>query len=196
VALGLLLLVTPGSAFAGAASDQLKQSVEKIQTVLSDPSLKGDTKTAARRQKLREIVQQRFDFQEMAKRSLGSQWQKRTPAEQTEFVQLFTELLESSYLGQLEQYNGEKVRFVNEREEKDFAEVSTKLVNKAGEEYALDYRLNKLNGEWKVSDVVIENISLVNNYRSQFTRVLSKSSFEELVQTLKSKKPAAPGANG
>ncbi|MEX0804269.1 MAG: ABC transporter substrate-binding protein [Candidatus Binatia bacterium] len=196
VTLGVLLLMSPGSVFAGAAADQLKQSVEKIQAILSDPSLKGEAKTSARRQRLKEVVGARFDFNEMAKRSLGSQWQKRSDAEKKEFVRLFTDLLEGTYLSRLEEYSGEKVRFVNEREEKDFAEVNTKVINKTGQEFTLDYRLIRTHGDWKVSDVVIENISLVNNYRSQFNRVLSKSSFEELLQAMKQKKLSAPGVAG
>jgi phospholipid transport system substrate-binding protein len=195
VALGLLLFMTPSSSFGGTASDQLKQSIDKIQNILADPALKGDAKTANRRQKLKEAVGERFDFDEMAKRSLGPQWQKRSAAEQEEFVRVFTELLEATYLSKLEEYAGEKIQFVNERQEKDFAEVKTKLINKKGEEYLLDYRLSNTNGDWKVSDVVVENISLVNNYRSQFNRVLSKSSFEELVQAMKQKKIAAPVAS-
>lgn len=195
VALGMLLFLTPDFGFAGAATDQLKQSVDKIQTILADPSLKGDAKAASRRQKLKEVVSERFDFNEMAKRSLGSQWQKRTVNEQQEFVRLFTELLEGTYLSKLEEYSGEKIQFVNERQEKDFAEVNTKLINKKGEEFALDYRLLNLNGDWKVSDVVIENISLVNNYRSQFNRVLSRSSFEDLLQAMKQKKIGAPAVS-
>lgn len=195
VALGVLLLVAPESGFAGTPSDQLKQSVEKIQTILADPSLKGEANSATRRQKLKEAVNERFAFAEMAKRSLGAQWQKRSAAEQQEFVRLFTDLLEDTYLGKLEEYSGEKIQFVNERQEKDFAEVNTKLINRKGENFALDYRLLNMNGDWKVTDVVIENISLVNNYRSQFSRVLSRSSFEDLVQAMKQKKISAPAAS-
>ena len=195
VALGMLLFVPPSSSFAGAASDQLKQTVEKIQTILADSSLKGEAKGESRRQKLKAAVNERFAFDEMAKRSLGAQWQKRTPAEQQEFVRLFTDLLEDTYLSKVEEYSGEKIQFVNERQEKDFAEVNTKLINRKGEDFALDYRLVNLNGDWKVTDVVIENISLVNNYRSQFNRVLSRSSFEDLVQAMKQKKIGAPVAN-
>lgn len=195
VALGTLLLVSPSSSFAGAPSDQLKQSVEKIQTILADPSLKGEAKSVNRRAKLKEAISERFAFDEMAKRSLGAQWQKRSAAEQQEFVRLFTDLLEGTYLSKLEEYSGEKVQFVNERQEKDFAEVNTKLINRKGEDFALDYRLLDVNGQWKVTDVVIENISLVNNYRSQFNRVLSRSSFEDLVQAMKQKKISAPVAS-
>jgi phospholipid transport system substrate-binding protein len=195
VALGILLFMAPSSTLAGTASDQLKQSIDKIQNILVDPSLKGEAKTANRRQKLKEAVGERFDFDEMAKRSLGAQWQKRSAAEQEEFVRLFTELLEASYLSKLDEYSGEKILFINERQDKDFAEVKTKLVNKKGEEYLLDYRLSSMNGDWKVSDVVVENISLVNNYRSQFNRVLARSSFEDLLQAMKQKKIAAPVAS-
>jgi phospholipid transport system substrate-binding protein len=195
VALGILLFMAPSSSFGGTASDQLKQSIDKIQNILVDPTLKGEAKTESRRQKLREAVGERFDFDEMAKRSLGAQWQKRTAAEQQEFVRLFTELLEANYLSKLEEYGGEKIQFINERQDKDFAEVKTKVVNKKGEEYLLDYRLSNMNGDWKVSDVVVENISLVNNYRSQFNRVLSKSSFEDLLQIMKQKKIGAPSAS-
>ena len=195
VALGALLLVSASSSFAGAPSDQLKQSVEKIQTILADPSLKGEAKSANRRQMLKEAVNERFAFDEMAKRSLGAQWQKRSAPEQQEFVRLFTDLLEGTYLSKLEEYSGEKVQFLNERQEKDFAEVNTKLINRKGEDFALDYRLVNLNGQWKVTDVVIENISLVNNYRSQFNRVLSRSTFEDLVQAMKQKKISAPVAS-
>ena len=196
VALGLLFFISPVSLFAGAAQDQLKQTVEKIQSVLSDPSLKGEAKATARREKLKEAISERFDFEEMARRSLGAQWQKRTPEEQKEFAQLFRDLLEGAYLGKLEEYSGEKVRYVNERQEKDLAEVNTKVVNNKGEEFVLDYRLRNVNGDWKVIDVVVENISLVNNYRSQFNRILTKSSFQDLVQAMKQKKLSAPAANG
>jgi len=196
VALGVLLFMNPGSLFAGAAEDQLKQSVEKIQSILSDPAFKGDAKATARREKLKEAISERFDFEEMARRSLGAQWQKRTPEEQKEFVQLFRDLLEGAYLGKLEEYSGEKVRYLSDREEKDLAEINTKVVNKKGEEFALDYRLRNANGDWKVIDVVVENISLVNNYRSQFNRILTKSSFQDLVQAMKQKKLSAPAANG
>ena len=195
VALGALLLVSPSSSFAGAPTDQLKQSVEKIETILADPSLKGEARSANRRQKLKEAVNERFAFDEMAKRSLGAQWQKRSAAEQQEFIGLFTDLLEGTYLSKLEEYSGEKVQFVNERQEKDFAEVNTRLINRKGEDFALDYRLHNVNGQWKVTDVVIENISVVNNYRSQFNRVLSRSTFEDLVQAMKQKKISPPAAS-
>ena len=181
------------SAAATEAAQQVKQTVDRVLAIVNDPALKGDAKAAERRQKLKEVIGARFDFAEMAKRSLGAQWQKRSPAEQKEFVEVFTELLEGSYLDKIESYSGEKVRFVNDRQEKDYAEVGTKIINNKGEEFSVDYRLYNANGDWKVSDVIIENISLVNNYRAQFNRVLARSSYAELLETMKQKKLSAPG---
>jgi phospholipid transport system substrate-binding protein len=194
LALGILVLLRADPGVAGQATDQLKQSVDKVLAILNDPTLKGTAKAQERRQKVKEIIYSRFDFDEMAKRSLGPQWQKRSPEEQKEFVQLFTGLLEHVYLDNIESYRGEKVRFLNERQDKDFAQVDTKIINNKGEEFSLDYRLQNVNGDWKVIDVVIENISLVNNYRAQFNRVLAKSSYAELLEIMKQKKLSAPGA--
>jgi len=191
----LALIVTfaqPNVGLAGPAGDQLMQSVQKTQAILSDPSLKGEAKTQERRQQLRDAIRARFDFNEMAKRSLGPEWQKHTPEEQKEFVRSFTALLEGAYFDQLESYNGEKVQFVNERQDKDFAEVATKVVNKKGEEFSVNYRLQDFNGDWKIFDVVVENVSLVNNFRSQFNRVLAKSSYADLLQSMNQKKVSAP----
>ena len=190
----MVLLAQPRIVTAGAASDQLMQSVQNVQSILTDPSLKGEAKAQERRQRLRETIKARFDFQEMAKRSLGPEWQKHSPQERKEFVRSFTALLERAYFDQLESYNGEKVRFLNERQDQDFAEVSTQVVNNKSEEFSVNYRLHDVNGDWRVFDVVIENISLVNNFRSQFSRVLAKSSYADLVQAMNQKKISAPAA--
>ena len=192
LALLMFILAQTRSGLAAPAGDQLKQSVDKIQVILSDPGLKGEAKAQERRQKLREVIQSRFDFDEMAKRSLGPEWQKRSPDEQKEFIRLFTALLEGAYFDKLESYNGDKVRYVNERQDKDFAEVDTKITNNKGEDFSLNYRLRDVNGDWKVFDIVIENVSLVNNFRSQFNRVLAKSSYADLVQSMNQKKISAP----
>jgi phospholipid transport system substrate-binding protein len=191
----VLLLISTEFVIAGPAGEQVKQTVDRVVAIVADPALKGEAKQQERRRKLKEILYARFDFNEMAKRSLGSHWQKRSPEEQKEFVQLFTEVLESAYLDKLESYKGEKVRYLNERQEADFAEVSTKVIDGKGEELSLNYRLHSVNGDWKVTDVVVENISLVNNYRAQFNRVLAKSSYGELVQAMKQKKLSAPGVD-
>jgi phospholipid transport system substrate-binding protein len=194
VALGVLLLSSPGITRAGTGTEQLKASIGEIQRILTNPALKGEAKKAERRRKLEEVIHSRFDFNEMAKRSLGAEWKKRSPEEKKQFVRLFTNLLENAYLDKIESYNGEKVRYVNERQDDNFSEVDTKVTGNNGEEFSLNYRLHKVNEDWKVFDVVVENISLVNNYRAQFRRVLARSSFEELVQTMKQKSFSAPAA--
>ena len=182
----LLLIALPLS--AGAPSDQTRSTIEKVLAVLKDPAAKSN-----RLDRIRQVINPSFDFAEMAKRSLGTHWQRRTPAEQQEFVKLFTDLVETSYAGTIESYNGEKVAIGTEKLDKDFAEVNTKIVTKQGEEFSIDYKLHQVDGSWKIYDAVIENVSLINNYRSQFNRVIGKSSYEELVTMMKSKQFDAPG---
>ncbi|MGH7770630.1 MAG: MlaC/ttg2D family ABC transporter substrate-binding protein [Candidatus Binatia bacterium] len=177
---------------AGSPTDQIRVTVEKVLMILNNPQLKSDSKKKERRDQLREVIYARFDFNEMAKRSLGSHWQSRTPEEQREFVKVFTELLEESYVNKVEFYNGEKFLYVREMQNKNLSEVNTKLVTQKGEEFSINYKLHLANGEWKVYDVVLENISLVNNFRSQFSRVLTNSSYEELLRRMKEKQVEAP----
>jgi phospholipid transport system substrate-binding protein len=161
--------------------------------ILQDTGLKSADKKTERRDQLRQVISARFDFNEMAKRALGQHWQRRSAEQQRQFVQLFTDLLERSYADQIESFNGEKIVYGREKEEQDDAEVDTKIVTKKGEEFSVNYRLHPVERDWKVYDVVIENISLVNNYRSQFNRVLANSSFDELLRKLQRKTFDAPG---
>jgi len=186
-ALGILLFMQPVSVAAGAPGDQVRQSVDKLLAILADPRLKQESKKNERREELKKVIYQRFDFTEMARRSLGPEWRRHTPEEQKEFVKLFTDLLERAYLEQIESYNGEKVRYLSEQEDHSYAEVQTKLVDNRGQEFSINYRLHNVNGDWKVYDVVGEDISLVNNYRAQFSRVLASSSYQELVHRMKGK---------
>jgi phospholipid transport system substrate-binding protein len=192
-AVGLaILLFMPIGVTAGTPQEELRQSVDKLLAILNDPQFKGENKRNARREKLKAVIYERFDFVEMAKRSLGPEWRRRTPEEQKEFVRLFTDLLEQAYLDEIESYSGEKVFYIKEREDGNNAEVETKIVDREGREYSVDYRLHKVNGDWKVYDVLIENVSLVNNYRAQFSRVLSRSSYEELLERMREKAFSAP----
>jgi phospholipid transport system substrate-binding protein len=192
VGLAILLLVQSVWVAAGVPGDQVRQTADKVLAILKDPQLKGESKKNERRDKLREVIYQRFDFTEMARRSLGSEWRRRSPEEQKEFVKLFTGLLERAYLDNIESYNGEKFRYLKEQEDNNHAEVDTKIIDNKGQEFSVNYRLHKVNGDWKVYDVVIEDISLVNNYRSQFNRVLATSSYKELVNRMKGKTLSAP----
>jgi phospholipid transport system substrate-binding protein len=176
------------------AADQLRKTVDQLQAALKSPELKEEAKGKERRQKLREIIYPRFDFAEMAKRSLGPHWRRLSPKEQREFVQLFSGLLEEAYLDKIESYNGEKVLYLNQKQDMDLAQVDTRIAGDKGKEFSLNYRLHQVHGDWKVYDVVVENISLVNNYRSQFSRLLEKSSYQELLVTLRQKRFSAPGS--
>jgi phospholipid transport system substrate-binding protein len=192
IGLAVWLFMQPVLAGAAASGDRVRETVDKLLTILNDPQLKAESKRNERRAKLKEVISQRFDFPEMAKRSLGSEWRRRSPAEQKEFVKLFTELLEQAYLDKIESYNGEKVQYLREQEDNNSAEVATKIVDNKGREFSVNYRLHNINGDWKVYDVVIEDISLVNNYRAQFNRVLAKGTFEELLTRMREKKFSAP----
>jgi phospholipid transport system substrate-binding protein len=188
----LLFLLQSSSALAGAPTDRIRETVDQLLGILKDPRFKGESKKGERRAKLREVLYQRFDFTEMAKRALGSEWRRHTPEEQREFVRLFTDLLERAYLEKIESYSGEKVKYLKERQDNDLATVETRLEDAKGQEYSLDYRLHNVNGDWKVYDVIIENISLVNNYRAQFNRVLARSSWADLLKRMKEQSFSAP----
>ncbi len=196
VGLHILLLVQSVWVIAGTPEDQLRQSTERLLEILKDPQLKEEGNKDERREKLKKVIYQRFDFTEMARRSLGSEWRRRSPEEQKEFVKLFTDLLERAYLDQIESYSGEKIQYLKEREADNYAEVATRIVDNKGQEYSVNYRLHNVHGDWKVYDVVIEDVSLVNNYRSQFNRMLAKSTFEELVNRMKQRSFGAPGTKG
>ena len=129
----------------------------------------------------------------MARRSLGAQWRKLTPKEQEEFVRLYTDLLERAYINRIESYSDEQFAYVRENLDKNYAEVQSRIVTNKGEEFSLNYKAHLINGEWKVYDVVVENISLVNNYRSQFNRIIANSSYEELVRRMKEKQIEVAG---
>ncbi|HEY2986952.1 MAG TPA: ABC transporter substrate-binding protein [Candidatus Binatia bacterium] len=185
VAAGIFLLLTPVLSNAGPATEQLRGTVEKVQGILQDARLKPETQKKQRRVQLRQVMSQRFDFGDMAKRSLGIHWPGRTPAQQAKFVKLYTDLLEDAYLDQIEPNVSERFVYLRETRDRDFAEVVTKVIPVKGEELAINYRLRSTNGNWKIYDLVIENVSVVNNYRSQFNRILNGSSFDELLERLR-----------
>jgi phospholipid transport system substrate-binding protein len=182
-----LLLTLTASTHAAGPAQEIQAGIEKVIAILKDPALKPESKRAERLDLLRTVVYSKFDFAEMAKRSLGAQWQRRSADEQREFVKLFTELMENGYASNLEGYDGEKVIVAGEKQDGEFAEVDTKVISKKGEEIVINYKLRQTGGNWKVYDVVIENISLVSNYRSQFNRVIAQSSFDELMRRMRNK---------
>jgi phospholipid transport system substrate-binding protein len=172
---------------AGAPTDEIRTAIDQGVQILKSAKLDSSKQRAQIIDQLRDIVYTRFDFEEMAKRSLGSHWRRLNPQQQKEFVTAFTELLETTYADKIDLYEGQQVEYVGETIDKNYAEVNTRVVGKNRETYSVDYRLHQVGGKWKIYDVVAENISLVNNYRSQFNRVVVNSSVEELIRRIKQK---------
>lgn len=178
-------LCAPGIARGGEPTEQIRGAIDRGLVIVKRADLRGEPKKPERRALLRKELFPYFDFEEMARRSLGVRWKDRTPKERQEFVKLFTELLENSYAGKIEGYKGEKIVFGKETLDPPYAEVKTVIVTPHGERFSLNYRLLSDGGRWRVYDIVIEGVSLVNNYRSQFAGILQKSSFEEMTKSLK-----------
>lgn len=183
----LLLTVPPAAGAAEGPKDQVKQTVDKVLDILKNKELKKPGKTKERRAVIRKTISARFDFEEMAKRSLAIYWQKRTAAERKEFVSLFTDLLERSYINKIESYSDEKIIYEDQSIDGDYATVKTKIVTKRNVEIPIVYRLLKKGPQWFVYDVVIEEVSLVNNYRTQFNKIIRTKSYEDLVRRMKDK---------
>jgi phospholipid transport system substrate-binding protein len=175
------------SAQAGEPLEVVRTAVEKAVQVLKDPRLQAKDKKSERIDRLREVLTPIFDYDEMSKRALAAHWRRRSPAEQEEFVILFRDFLERVYSDKIDLYGGERVLFGRETVDADFAQVETTIVSLKGEEIAVAYKLRRGNGKWKVYDAVVENISLINNYRSQFDRVIASASYDELVKRLREK---------
>ena len=180
-------LLFPADLHAGLPAVQTRATIDQVLEILNNAQLKAKSAKEERRSRLRQVIYPRFDFAEMGRRSLGPTWQRFSPGERQEFLELFTQLLEESYVSNIEAYSGEKILYGREIQEQEFAEVDTKIVTPKGEEFTVNYKLHELDGDWKVYDVVIENVSIVNNYRSQFSRILAKSSFAELLDRIREK---------
>ncbi len=183
----LFVLVSAPEAVAGAATDQLKGAIDRVVATLDSPVLKGDGKVLERRTAVRKIANEIFDFSEIARRSLGRYWQPLTEPQRTEFVALFGDLLERSYISKIELYGGEKIVYSGERVEADLATVSTRIMTKNGTEVPVDYRLFKRGDRWMIYDVSVEGISLVSNYRTQFNKIIQTNGYNGLVEKMRTK---------
>ena len=186
LALVLALTVVP-DARAWVPTDQLKGAIDRVVKTVDDPALKGADRATERRRAVRKVANDIFDFVEIARRSLARHWQPLTEHQRTEFVTLFADLLERSYISKIELYGGEKILYVAERVDGDVATVSTKIVTKNGTEVPIDYRLQKRGDRWLVYDVNIEGVSLVSNYRTQFNKIIQTGSYADLVQKMRTK---------
>ncbi|HEX9022413.1 MAG TPA: ABC transporter substrate-binding protein [Geobacteraceae bacterium] len=186
VVLSLCVAVWPAQG-APSVTDDVKKVVDQVIRIVSSKDLKKPQNERKRRAELRKTIGSIFDYRQMSKLALGAHWRKRSPAEQKAFVPLFETLLENSYANKIESYNNEKVVYTRESVENDYAEVRSKVITTKGQEYSLDYRLTKEGNRWMVYDVVIEGVSLVANYRSQFNRVIQTQGYGELVKKLQTK---------
>lgn len=182
------IFVCLATAHAGEPLEVVKSAAEKAIQILQDPNLQAKDRKSEKLNSLREVVNPVFDYPEMARRTLGVHWAARTAAEQEEFTRLFREFLERIYSDKVELYKGEKIIFGREIIEQDLAQVESALIDAKGEKFSVVYRLLKKPNSWKIYDAVVEDISIIANYRSQFDRVIRNSSYQELVRRLKEKK--------
>jgi len=187
----VLVLSSAPAAWAGAPTDQFRDGVDRVFKILRDPELKGDANAARRLAAVAKVSEEIFDFGETAKRSLGQHWDARTPAERTEYVRLFTDLIQRSYVSRVDRYGGEKMVFRGDTIDGDQAVVRTALVLNDGQ-MALDYKMHQTSDRWQVYDINIEGVSLVANYRAQFNKIIRASSYEALVARFKSQQLAPP----
>jgi phospholipid transport system substrate-binding protein len=182
-----LIFATATPAWAGVPTEKIKETTEKILSIVTDPELKGPEKAEERRALIREAVDERFNWREMSQRALARHWRKLNEEQKQNFVTLFGKLLERTYLDRVEDYSGEQVTYVNEVVDGEYALVEVKILTTQGTEIPAQYKLRKKGEDWLVYDIAIEGVSLVNNYRVQFNDIITKSSYEDLVKKLQEK---------
>ena len=181
-----------GPAARGAAREpgpleQLRASTDKVLAVLKDEALKAPACKAERRQKVYAAIDERFNWPEMAQRTLARHWAPRSPEERQEFTRLLTELLRRTYMSKIESYSGEKVHYKGERIEGSYARVDVVIVTTKNVDVPVEYSMRKYDGGWLIYDVAVEGIKLVNNYRMQFSSMLDGMSYPQFIEKLKAK---------
>ena len=193
--LGLLA----GTAGAGEPLEKIRDTVEDVLAILADETLQSPERQALRRDKLRQAVYQRFGFEEMARRALGRHWRGLDANQRQQFVGLFSDLLERSYVGKIEGAGaGSQVAYPRETiDEEGFASVLTVITNRLGSRIEVEYRLLQRDGDtpWEVYDIVIEGVSLINNYRTQFNNIIHRTSYDGLVKQLRLKQEQEEAAD-
>ena len=187
VTIGLILLVFTRGADAGLPLDTVQKGVNQVLEVAADPSLAGETGTVQKIERIKNIINDFFDYTVLSRLTLGNNWRKLTPEQQTEFIELYRRLLEKVYMDRILAYSGEKVEFLKESMISDTkSEVQTRIVT-ATQQIPIYYRLYFRNDQWWVYDVIIEGVSLVSNYRNQFNSILTNKSPGDLIQILRDK---------
>ena len=187
VALGLLA----GVAGAGEPLEKIRETVKDVLAVLADETLQAPENQGSRRERLRQAVYQRFGFEEMSRRSLGRHWRELSDEQRQDFVGLFSDLLERSYVGKIESAGtGSRVEYTRETiDDEGFASVQSVVTNPLDSQIEVEYRLLQRDASqpWEVYDIVIEGVSLINNYRTQFNNIIHRTSYEGLVKQLRLK---------
>ncbi len=183
----ILLLLIPVSAECSTPLETIKGYINRVLPILQDPALKGESGRKIKKDKMQAIAEEMFDFTELSRRSLGPTWNKMTPDQQKEFVKLYETLLKETYADRIVSYTNEKVTFGKENPlSQNTVEVPTTVTSGASE-VAINYRVINENGQWKVYDVVIEGVSLISNYRSQFREILANNTPAGLLDVLRKK---------
>jgi phospholipid transport system substrate-binding protein len=180
-AAGLVMLVAATPAWAGAPTEQVRQYTDQVRKILDDPALRSTDKRAA----VRKVAIEIFDVNETARRALGPHWQARSATERNEFVQLFADLLERTYISKIDLYRGERLYYTSEAIDGEFATVRAKVVTNKGVEVPVEARMLRRGDHWLIYDIAIENVSLISNYRTQFDRIIRTASYGELVRKLR-----------
>ncbi|MGD8229730.1 MAG: ABC transporter substrate-binding protein [Desulfobacteraceae bacterium] len=187
ITLLFLVLTLAIPARADGPMARIKETTDNIIAILSDPALKGPDKAEEKRRRIRQVVDERFDWEEFSRRTLAKHWKDRTEKEKREFVPLFGKLVERTYMDKVEDYSGEKVKYEGERVKGKYGLVKAKVVTNDKREIDVDYRLKYKRSDWYVYDVTVVGVSLVKSYRVQFNEIIMQSSYEELVKRLKDK---------
>lgn len=184
----LLALLPPavGTATAAGPTETVQTAVQRVSASQSGPAAKA-LSTAERRADIRQITDTLFDFKDMSERSLGSAWTQASPANQQEFIRLFSTLIANAYLSRIEQFVGEPFTYVGEKIDGEEASVQSRVVTSKGSELGLEYRMYRADGRWAVYDIYVDGISLVGSYKAQFNRIIQRGSFAELLKTLRQK---------
>jgi phospholipid transport system substrate-binding protein len=186
IVVGLFISSGTLSLAAESPTEVVRKTINEVIHILNDETLKSPAKLIPRRRMLEEVIAQHFDYAEMSKRALAAYWAPLTNEQRDEFVSLFKAFLSDRYASKIEGYSGEQVEYLSERLENQYAEVRTKLQSKKVE-IPMDYRLINKAGQWYAYDIVVDGVSLVKNYRSQFAAIIRSSSYEELVQRLRNR---------
>jgi phospholipid transport system substrate-binding protein len=187
VLLTLIFISTSLSVSAGEPTDRIKAATDRLITIVSDDALQATEMKEKRDQMIMDTIDGIFSWEEFSKRALARNWNRRTQEERKEFVSLFRRLIADTYMQKTYQYSGESITYLGEKVEGDYGNVTSVFNTSKGTSIPVEYRIMKKDGSWRVYDLYIEGVSLVNNYRSQFNSIIKGSSYKELVNRLKEK---------